>query len=207
MNYALLLSCYVRSTQYSPHGENRGIRQLTTDSKQRQALKVRRASQPVKQLSQPISSAVLDPGAFKSVNLMRESDMSQTMGEDDDSKAVDSRSTENREEEDPEPIPAWIRYMPRSLSKSSSAWTSTEALSGVVPPAEPTKLRCSMRLSANRFSTNIALQRINEGREKRKREHDSAESVPEPDETRMRRKKTRGVSVVECEKLLSFAKL
>ena len=128
------------------------------------------------------------------------------MGEDDDSKAVDSRSTENREEEDPEPIPAWIRYMPRSLSKSPSASTSTEASSGKVP-AEPTKLRCSMRLSANRFSTNIALQRINEGREKRKREHDSAESVPEADETRMRRKKSRGVSVVECEKLLSFAKL
>ena len=116
------------------------------------------------------------------------------------------KAKNEEEQNEEEQLPAWIRYMPRPLSKIPSLSASP----GLVSPAPPTPLRCSMRPSANRFSTNIALQRIIMDREKRKRESASAESVPESesDEVRVRRKRRRGGgSVVECEALLSFARL
>lgn len=141
--------------------------------------------------------------------LMSESESSSSIRDDHPNSISPNSQSYKHDPDDSEQVPAWIRYMPRSLLSKTpqSTATTSQTIPGSVSPVDPTKPRCSMRRSANRFSTATALQRMITIREKRKRELGSAESAPESDETRMRRKKSRGVSVVECETLLSFATL
>ena len=107
-------------------------------------------------------------------------------------------------DEEPEQIPAWIRYMPKGLSKSQPVRLSGEPISS---PVESPKSTCTMRRSANKFSTNIAFQKILVNREKRKLDVPVVKETSESMERRIKRKVSRGTSVTECEKLLSFSKL